>query len=113
MQMDQLKQSIDRVEECTDEAKRALQAGSAPDQLRQCIDQMHQQAHQMQQAASSPQQQQQMNQESLRNSVNQLEQTPVDAAQAGTHSSGDGPLACAGMTVRRSATRSQVFLGMP
>ncbi|MEJ7932456.1 hypothetical protein WG922_20960 [Ramlibacter sp. AN1015] len=80
MQMDQLKQRIDRVEECTDEAKRAVQMGAAPQDLRQCIDTMHEQARQAQQACSSSQAQ--MNQENLRELVNKLEQTGDRAMQA-------------------------------
>ena len=46
LQADQLKQRIDKIEECTDEAKRAVQAGSAPAELRQIVGTLHEQAHQ-------------------------------------------------------------------
>jgi hypothetical protein len=82
MQMNELKQRIDRVEECTDEAKRSVQAGSVPNDLRQCIDQMHQQARQAQQECSSNSQQQQGDQSRLRDVVNQLEQAGDRAMQA-------------------------------
>ena len=57
MQISDVKQRIDRVEECADEAERAIQAGSVPTELRQSIDEMHQQARQAQQACDSQQQQ--------------------------------------------------------
>jgi hypothetical protein len=78
MQMNELKQRIDRVEQCTDEAQRALQAGSPAD-LRQCVETMHQQAHQAQQQVGS---QQQMGQDSMRSTVAQLEQSGDRAVQA-------------------------------
>ena len=81
MQMNDLKQRIDRVEECTDEAKQCLQSGSVPQDLSQCVQQMHQQAHQVQQQCDS-QQQSQMGQDSLRQPVAQLEQTADRAMQA-------------------------------
>ena len=81
MQADQLKQRIDRIEECTDEAKRAVSAGSASTELRQCVNTMHEQARQVQQACSSSSQQQQMGQ-GLRDQVAQLEQTGDRAMQA-------------------------------
>jgi len=76
-----LKQGIDRVEQCTDDAKRSVQAGSVPNELRQSVDQMHQQARQAQQECSSSQQQQ-GDQTRLRDVVNQLEQSADRAMQA-------------------------------
>ncbi|MBL0419048.1 hypothetical protein JI739_01690 [Ramlibacter sp. AW1] len=81
MQMNELKQRIDKVEECTDQAKHSLQSGSASTELAQCVQQMHQQAHQLQQACSQ-QNQQQMGQDSLRQQVEQLEQLGDRAMQA-------------------------------
>ena len=78
MQADQLKQRIDKIEECTDEAKRAVQAGSAPAELRQIVGTLHEQAHQAQQAAGDSQQ---MGQDGLRNTVMQMEQTGDRAMQ--------------------------------
>jgi hypothetical protein len=80
MQMSEVKQRIDQVEQCADEAERAMQAGSVPGDLRQCVDAMHQQARQAQQACSS--QQQQGDESRLRDIVMQLEQAGDRAMQA-------------------------------
>lgn len=80
MQMSEVKQRIDRVEQCADDAERAVQAGSVPSELRQSVDAMHQQARQAQQACSS--QQQQGDSSSLRDVVMQLEQAGDRAMQA-------------------------------
>ena len=77
MQADQLKQRIDRIEECADEAKRAVQMGSVPDQLRQAVDQLHQQARQAKQQAGG-----QVGEDSLKQAVMQMEQTGDQAMQA-------------------------------
>jgi hypothetical protein len=53
MQLNEIKQGIDRVEQCADEAERAMQSGSVPADLRQSVDAMHQQARQAQQACGS------------------------------------------------------------
>ncbi len=85
MQGNQLKQRIEQIEQCTDDAKRAVANGSATPELRQCVQDMHQQARQLQQACSSGQQQmgQQVSQDSgLRQQVAQLEQTADRAMQA-------------------------------
>jgi len=80
MQMSEVKQRIDQVEQCADEAERAMQAGSVPGDLRQSVDAMHQQARQAQQACSS--QQQQGDESRLREVVMQLEQAGDRAVQA-------------------------------
>ncbi|TFZ01283.1 hypothetical protein EZ242_07830 [Ramlibacter rhizophilus] len=92
--MDQLKQRIDKVEECADEAKNALQAGSTPNDLRECVEQMHQQARQAKQmvGGSSSQSQGQQSQsqgqgqgqmdQNVRSTIEQLEQTADRAMQA-------------------------------
>jgi hypothetical protein len=80
MQMSEVKQRIDRVEQCADDAERAVQAGSVPSELRQSVDAMHQQARQAQQACSS--QQQQGDSSSMRDVVMQLEQAGDRAMQA-------------------------------
>jgi len=80
MQISEVKQRIDRVEQCADEAERAIQAGSVQGELRQSVDAMHQQARQAQQACSS--QQQQGDQSRLRDVVMQLEQAGDRAMQA-------------------------------
>ena len=82
MQMNEIKQRIDKVEEFTDEAKRSVQAGPVPNELRESVDQMHQQARQAQQECSSNSQQQQGDQSRLRDVVNQLEQAGDRAMQA-------------------------------
>lgn len=81
MQGEQLKQSIQRIEECADQAKRAVEQGSAPSELRQCVNTLHEQARQAQQQAQS-QGQQQAGQDGLRNAVMQMEQTGDRAMQA-------------------------------
>ena len=80
MQADQLKERINRIEQCADDAKRAVQQGSVPNELRQSVDQLHQQARQAKQDANSPQQQ--MGQDGLKQQVMQLEQTGDKAMQA-------------------------------
>ena len=80
MQMDQMKQSLNRIEQTVDEAKRAVQNGSVPNDVRQCVDSLHEQARQAQQSVNSNQQQ--AGQDSLRQQVMQLEQSGDRAMQA-------------------------------
>jgi hypothetical protein len=80
MQLSEVKQRVDRVEQCADEAERAMQSGSVSSELRQSVDQMHQQARQVQQACSS--QTQQGDASSLRGPVTQLEQAAERAMDA-------------------------------
>lgn len=80
MQMSEVKQRIDKVEQCADEAEQAMQTGSVSGDLRQSIDAMHQQARQVQQECSS--QQQQGDPSRLRDMVMQLEQAGDRAVQA-------------------------------
>lgn len=75
MNSQELKQRIDKIEECADEAERAVQAGSAPGDLRQCVEQLHQQAKQAKQAGSA-------DEASMRQQVMQMEQTADRAKQA-------------------------------
>lgn len=77
MDSQELKQCIDRIEECADEAKRAVQAGSVPDELRASVDTLHQQASQAKQSAGA-----QPDEEALRGSVMQMEQSADRAMQA-------------------------------
>jgi hypothetical protein len=79
MQMNEVKQRIDRVEQCADDAERAVQAG-APADLKECVESLHQQARQAQQSVSGGAQQ--MDQGAARDKVNQLEQTADRAMQA-------------------------------
>lgn len=80
MQLSEVKKSIDRVEQCADEAERAIQSATVPGDLRQSVDDMHRQARQAQQACSSQQQQGDASQ--LREVVMQLEQAGDRAMQA-------------------------------
>jgi hypothetical protein len=75
MNSQELKQRIDKIEQCADEAERAVQAGSAPSDLRQCVEQLHQQAKQAKQAGSA-------DESSMRQQVMQMEQTADRAKQA-------------------------------
>lgn len=81
MQADQLKERINRIEECADEAKRAVQQGSVPAELRQTVDSLHQQARQAKMQAND-QQQMGQGQDGLKQAVMQLEQTGDKAMQA-------------------------------
>ena len=80
MQVTNLKQSLDSIEQCADEAKRAV--ASASPELRQSVEQLHQQARQAQQACSSAGSQQQGDASQLRQPVMQLEQAADRAMQA-------------------------------
>jgi hypothetical protein len=81
MQAKEIKQSIDSIEECADEAKRA--SVSASGDLKQSVEQLHQQARQAQQACSTVGgSQQQGDQSKLREPVMQLEQAADRALQA-------------------------------
>lgn len=84
MQMNDVKQRIDRVEQCADEAERAIQqSASVPSDLRQCVDTMHQQARQAQQmCANQSQQQQQGDTSQLQQAVMQLEEAGDKALDA-------------------------------
>jgi hypothetical protein len=80
MQMNDVKQRIDRIEECADDAERAVKSGNISSYLKQSVDQLHQQARQAQQACSSQQGHQADAQ--LRQPVMQLEQAADRAMQA-------------------------------
>jgi uncharacterized protein YoxC len=80
MQANELKQSIDSIEQCADQAKRA--SASAPGDLKQSVEQLHQQARQAQQACSTGGSQQQGDSSQLREPVMQLEQAADRAMQA-------------------------------
>jgi ElaB/YqjD/DUF883 family membrane-anchored ribosome-binding protein len=79
MQAEQLKERINKIEECADEAKRAVQMGQVPQELVQQVDQLHQQARQAKQQANSGQQ---AGEEGLKQAVLQMEQTGDRAMQA-------------------------------
>jgi uncharacterized protein Yka (UPF0111/DUF47 family) len=82
MQMNDVKQRIDRVEQCADQAEQAMQGGQVSGDLKQCVDQMHQQARQAQQACSTQGQGQQGDASRLRDPVMQLEQAADRAMNA-------------------------------
>jgi hypothetical protein len=77
MDAKELKQCIDRLEQCADDAKSAMQAGSATSELRDCVNTLHQQASQAKQAAGP-----QADERKLRDTLMQLEQTADRAMQA-------------------------------
>ena len=45
MQSEQFKERINKIEECADDAKGAVQQGQVSPELRQSVEQLHQQAH--------------------------------------------------------------------
>ena len=89
MQMSDVKQRIDRIEQCADDAEQAMRGGQVPGELRQSVDQMHAQARQAQQAAAS--QAQQGDTTRLRDPVMQLEQATDRARDACRNASNVDP----------------------
>jgi DNA-binding ferritin-like protein len=77
MDAQEIRQCLDRIEDCVDEAKRAAQAGSVPQALRDSIEALHQQAKLAKQGAAS-----QSDENALRQVVVQLEQTADRTMQA-------------------------------
>jgi hypothetical protein len=75
MNTQDITQCIDRVEQCADDAKRAMQSGSAPQDLKQCIMDLHQQASRAKHNGSG-------DEPTLRQTVMQLEQAADRAMQA-------------------------------
>ncbi|MBK6006887.1 hypothetical protein JJB11_12370 [Ramlibacter ginsenosidimutans] len=79
MQIEQLKQRIDRIEESADQAKQACQKGSPPSDLRESVARLHAQAsaakHAMEGQASASEQ-------NVRSVVMQLEDAADRAMQA-------------------------------
>ncbi|MBI5279675.1 MAG: hypothetical protein HY854_24795 [Burkholderiales bacterium] len=73
-----LKHCIDRVEACTDEARRAMQAQQAQPALHEAMELLHTRARQAQQEASSVE-----DDTKMRHSVNQLEKAADRALQQG------------------------------
>lgn len=114
MQADQLKQSIHRIEECADDAKRAVQQqASLPSELRESIHNLHDQAKQAQQQVDSGQQQ--GSQDTLRQAVMQMEQTGDRAMQA-CHKAGNSVDAQTQQSVQRlhdevSHLKKQIQMG--
>ena len=79
MQSDRLKEAVNRLEQCADDAKRCVQSGSVPADLRQAVETMHQQASQAKHSCNS---QQGMGQDTMRDTIMQLEQSADRAMQA-------------------------------
>jgi uncharacterized protein Yka (UPF0111/DUF47 family) len=79
MQMDQMRQTAERIEQCADDAMQAVQrAGSGtPNDLRDCVKQMHQQARELRDVARQATDQQQ-----IAGRVEGLEQTGDRAKEA-------------------------------
>jgi len=78
MQMTQVKDSLDRIEQCADQAVAVMRqsGGQTPDELRQCVDQLHSQAREVRQMA-----QQSGDESQLTSRIDQLEQTGDRAKQ--------------------------------
>lgn len=82
MQQDQLRQRINQVEQCAEDAKRSSYGNTVPAEVRECVDKMYWQARQAR-AACSPQLQQQVaGVDQLRGMVDELEQLGDRAVQA-------------------------------
>jgi len=80
MEQGQLKQRIERVEECADQAKQACQkAGNVPEDLKQCVMALHQQASATKHASQG---QESATSDSLRKDIVQLEETADRTMQA-------------------------------
>jgi uncharacterized protein (UPF0335 family) len=79
MQSEQLKQRIERIEQCADEAKKACQNASIPEDLKQCVMSLHEQASATKHATQG---QESATDDSLRKDVVQLEETADRAMQA-------------------------------
>jgi hypothetical protein len=79
MEMSQVKSSIERIEQCTDQAVAAMRQSSsqAPEDLRQCVDDMHAQARAVRDMVRQSRDQQQ-----LTGTIDRLEQTGDRAKQA-------------------------------
>ena len=80
MQDQELKQRIDRLEQCADDAKRACQSAKPSSELSECVAKLHEQASAAKQACQG--QQGSASQESMRRDVTQLEETADRAMQA-------------------------------
>jgi hypothetical protein len=79
MQMDQLKSSLERIEQCTDRAVATMRQSNskAPDDLCRIVDDMHAQAREVRDMA-----QQSSDQQQLTGTIDRLEQTGDRAKQA-------------------------------
>ncbi|MCW5658977.1 MAG: hypothetical protein KIT60_14840 [Burkholderiaceae bacterium] len=79
MQMNQVQDSLKRIEQCADQATSAMQNASSqpPEALRRCIDDMHAQAREVRDMA-----QQSADQGQLTSRIDRLEQTGDQAKRA-------------------------------
>ena len=79
MEMTRVKDSLDRIEQCADQAVAVMRqsSGQTPDELRRCVDEMHSQARQVRQMA----QQQSGDDGQLTSQIDRLEQTGDRAKQ--------------------------------
>jgi hypothetical protein len=107
-----MKQSIDRIEECADEVKKCVQSGAVPQDLRQAIDQFHQQASQAKQRMDGS-----TGEGEMRNAIMQMEQSAdrMKAACASAGSNLDPKLQQAVQRAHDEASRlkKQVQAGSP
>lgn len=84
MQMNQVQDSLNRIEQCADDAVAAMRNTSAPDELRQRVDDMHRQAREVRSMA-----QQSTDQSQLAGRVDSLEETG-DRAKKACRDAGSG-----------------------
>ncbi|MDB5956833.1 hypothetical protein [Ramlibacter sp.] len=110
MQSQELKQSIARIEQCADDAKRAAQSGNVPQDLRQQVESFHQQASQAKKDGGS-------DENALRQTVLQLESAAdrMKAAcqQAGGNVSQDLQQAVQRAHDEASRLKKQIQAGSP
>ena len=81
MQSQELKQSIERIEQCADDAKRAVQSGNVSPDLRQQVESFHQQASQAKKSGGA-------DESALRQTVLQLE-SAADRLKAACQQAGN------------------------
>jgi hypothetical protein len=77
MNAQELIQAIQKIEECADEAKRVVQGGSVPQDLRKAVESLHQQASQAKHRSAS-----QQDEGALREALMQIEQSSDRAMEA-------------------------------
>ena len=75
MEAQELKQRIDRIEECADDARNALQSGNVPQELRQHVETLHQLAREPKKSGINDEQ-------ALRDAVLRIEQAADRAKEA-------------------------------
>jgi uncharacterized protein Yka (UPF0111/DUF47 family) len=76
MQAEQIRQCMDKIEQCADDAKRAVkQASNVPEDVKRCVEALHQQA-------SKAKHQPMMDDAMMRDTVMQLEEKADEAMRA-------------------------------